>query len=180
DASWEGLPGIILAGICQQELLMIQPFEQANATLARAAGELILLRKGYGFGGYTSLTAALARRAGEYEEAARASHSGVYSRQTDFTNWLEFYCEALEAAAAEARLEVLNRFEAANRPELEGMPEAPLVLRDRQWQALRHMRDNGAIRSGEYQKMAGIVPDTARRDFDELMDKGLIAVRGVG
>jgi predicted HTH transcriptional regulator len=54
------------------------------------------------------------------------------------------------------------------------------VLRPRQTKALEYMRGNGAIRSGEYQKLVGIVPDTARRDFDELIDKGLIEVRGVG
>jgi DeoR/GlpR family transcriptional regulator of sugar metabolism len=45
---------------------------------------------------------------------------------------------------------------------------------------LQYIRENGAIRSGEYQRLASIVPDTARRDFDELMGKGLIEVRGVG
>jgi Fic family protein len=180
DQSWEVLPAVALSAVCQQELLMIQPFEHANGAVARAAGELVLLRKGYGFDGYLAIGPELVKRADWYEEATRSTHSGVYSRQSDFTNWIEFYAEVLDVAASQARDEVVARFEAANRPQLEGAPQTAVILRDRHRQALDYMRKNGAIRSGEYQKLARIVPDTARRDFDELMDKGLIAVRGVG
>lgn len=159
---------------------MIQPFEHANGSLARLAGELVLLRKGYGFGGYVAVGPELIKRVERYEEATRSTHSGVYSRPADFTSWLEFYGDVLDVAASQARDEALARFEAAHRPSLEGAPQAPVILRDRHRQALDYIRKNGAIRSGEYQRLAGIVPDTARRDFDELIDKGLIAVQGTG
>ena len=180
EESWDELPAIVVAGIYQQELIMIQPFGTNNGSLARLAGELVLLRKGYGFGGFVALNPELVKRLDWYEQATRSAHSGVYSNQQDFTSWLEFYAEVVDTAVGRARDDVVARFEAANRPAIDGTPEAPVVLRDRHLKALDFMRQNGAIRSGEYQKLTGIVPDTARRDFDELMDKGLIAVRGVG
>ncbi|MBV9120724.1 MAG: Fic family protein [Chloroflexi bacterium] len=178
--AWEVLPAPVLAGICWQEVQLIQPFQSGNGGVARLAAAVVLWRKGYGLGGYAAVETELARDPAAYEMAARSAHTGVYSNPTDFTEWLEYYTAALGAAARQAHAEVSARFEAAHRPVIEGAPPAPVVLRDRQRRALTFMNTQGAIRSGEYQKLVSIVPDTARRDFDEMMDKGLIEVRGVG
>ncbi|MBV8086777.1 MAG: hypothetical protein JO247_18380 [Chloroflexi bacterium] len=179
--AWLELPAIVLAGICQQELLLIRPFPGLNAAVARLLGDVVLWRKGYGLGGFSYVGTELIADTDAYERATESTHAGVYSNPADFTSWLEFYGGRVAAAAVRAREEAQARFDAANRPAMEtGAPAAPQVLRPRQTKALEYMRINGAIRSGEYQKLVGIVPDTARRDFDELIDKGLIEVRGVG
>jgi Fic family protein len=179
--AWEQLPALILAGIAQQELLLIRPFERSNPAAARLLGDVVLWRKGYGFGGFGFVATELAAKVDDYERATESTHSGVYSNPADFSTWLEFYAGRVAAAATHARDEAQARFDAASRPTLEsGAPAPPHVLRPRQLKGLEFMRANGAIRSGEYQKLVGIVPDTARRDFDELIDKGLIEVRGVG
>ncbi|HEU0167284.1 MAG TPA: hypothetical protein VFS62_05875 [Chloroflexota bacterium] len=179
--AWSELPAVVLAGICQQELLLIRPFPRLNAVAARLLGDVVLWRKGYGLGGFSYVGTDLAADTQAYERATESTHAGVYSNPADFTVWLEFYARCVAAAAARARDEVQARFDASSRPALEtGTPAPPQVLRPRQTKALEYMRGNGAIRSGEYQKLVGIVPDTARRDFDELIDKGLIEVRGVG
>jgi Fic family protein len=175
--SWELLPAVILAGVAHQELLLIQPFEGGNGTLARLAGHAVLCRKGYSLRGYATAQAVMSGDPHEYERASRSTHTGVHSSQADFTSWLEYFSGAVAEAAREARDEVMTR---AKRPESPAAADLPVILRDRQLKALHYIRENGAIRSGEYQRLVGIVPDTARRDFDELMDKGLIEVRGVG
>lgn len=175
--AWEDLPAVVLAGITHQELLLVQPFEAHNGPLARLAGHSVLARRGYGLRGLSAPDTSMADDPDQYERACRSSHSGVYSSQADFTTWLEYFSARVAAAAGQARDDVLAR---AKRAESEPAADLPAVLRDRQLNALHYMRENGAIRSGQYQRLAGIVPDTARRDFDELMEKGLIEVRGVG
>lgn len=45
---------------------------------------------------------------------------------------------------------------------------------------LAYLAEHGRITSGEYQELVGVVPDTAIRDFRDLMDRGVIEVRGLG
>jgi Fic family protein len=138
-----------------------------------------LTRRGYGLGGYSAPEITMANHPDDYQAASGTSHSGVHSSEADFTAWLEYYSGQLTEAAEQAREAVLSWSKPA--AVIEAVtPELPVILRDRQLKALLHIRENGAIRSGEYQRLVGIVPDTARRDFDELMDKRLIEVRGVG
>ena len=180
SGAWATLPAVVLAGICQQELLLIRPFERGNGPLARLAADVVLWRKGCSLCGYALAETELARDPVAYEYATQATHAGAYSNPSDFTSWLEFYANVLAVAAGDMAVQVQARFEAAHRPKIEGVVAEPMLLRDRQRMAIEYLRAHGAIRSGEYQKLAHIVPDTARRDFDELMDKGLIEVRGVG
>jgi hypothetical protein len=177
--SWESRPGVISAGAVHQELLLIQPFDEYNDAFARLAGQMVLTRRGYGLGGYSAPDIAIARHPDDYQATSRTSHSGVHSSQADFTAWLEYYSGQVAEAAAQAREAVLSRSKPTTAAQAV-TSELPVILRDRQLRAMLHIRENGAIRSGEYQRLVGIVPDTARRDFDELMDKGLIEVRGVG
>ncbi|MFI5267800.1 MAG: Fic family protein [Chloroflexota bacterium] len=178
DGGWDSVPGIVLAGVLEEEILLIQPFEHDNGALARLAGDTVLRRKGYGF---APVQAHMSKDPRGYVEASHSSHSGAYSELADLSRWLEYFAGEVAGAAEQARLSALGGQPA---PRAAAGQEAayagPTILRDRQIQALRYIRENGAIRSGIYQRLAGIVPDTARRDFDDLLAKGLVEVRGVG
>ena len=165
--SWDSVAGVVLAGAVEEELLLIQPFERNNGALARLAGDAILRRRGYGF---ARAQEQLAREPAAYVEASHSCHKGAYSDTADLSRWLEYFAGAVADAAREA-------MPAAG---AERAYTGATILRDRQIQALHFIRSNGAIRSGQYQRLASIVPDTARRDFDDLMAKGLVEVRGVG
>lgn len=178
ETLWDSAPAVVLAGVLEEEIALIQPFERHNAELARLAGDTVLLRRGYTFA--PAVQPHLAAQRSEYVRASNAVHSGVFSEQADLTHWLEYYAGAIAKAAEEVRDSVAPAQQKAGPPESSAPGGTPVILRDRQLQALKHIREHGAIRSGEYQKLAGIVPDTARRDFDDLMAKDLIEVRGVG
>lgn len=45
---------------------------------------------------------------------------------------------------------------------------------------LAYIAEHGSIQSGAYQELCDIVPDTAIRDFRDLMAAGLIGVEGMG
>ena len=178
--AWERVPAVILAGIAVQELAMIRPFEQHSDAFALLAGDLILGRRGYGMSGCLWPEIGLAQAKAGIDAARTAAHTPVYTTQTDFTPWLERFVDAALLAADQARDAVLQRSPAATGKLAAAAPDAPLYLRDRQRQALEFIRLNGAIRSGQYQELVHVVPDTARRDFMDLLDKGLIVTRGVG
>jgi Fic family protein len=168
---WDSVAGVVLAGVVEEELLLIQPFERNNGAVARLAGDAILRRKGYGF---ARIQEQIAREPAAYVEASHSCHMGAYSETADLSQWLEYFAGVVAGAAREA---------VPAQPPAAGVEPAytgPTILRERQIQALQFIRSNGAIRSGQYQRLASIVPDTARRDFDDLMAKGLVEVRGVG
>jgi Fic family protein len=175
DEAWETVPSVIIAGVLEEELLLLQPFEHDNGTLARHAGDMVLARKGFGA---IAVQAEIGKDPQSYVEASHSSHRGAFSEDADISRWLEYYASVVASAAEHVRVDAKPVAPARNGDS--ELYAAPLILRDRQLQALRYIRDNGAIRSGEYQRLAGIVPDTARRDFDDLMAKGLVEVRGVG
>ncbi len=178
--NWERVPAVVMAGICQQELSMIRPFEQDSDVFAMLAGDMVLARRGYGLSGYAWPEVGLARDLDAFTKASTSMHTGVYPSQGDFTAWLDFFADAVAAATATARDGVIARTQAsAGRTEAVS-PDGPVYLRDRQRQGMEYIRLNGAIRSGQYQELVHIVPDTARRDFTDLLEKGLIAARGVG
>lgn len=178
--NWERLPAVVLAGICQQELSMIRPFEQESDMFAMLAGDMVLARRGYGLAGYAWPEIGLGRDLNAFEAASTSMHTGVYPSQGDFTAWLDFFADAMAASATAARDGVIARSQASSGRTEAVSPDGPVYLRDRQRQALEYIRLNGAIRSGQYQDLVRIVPDTARRDFTDLLEKGLIAARGVG
>jgi Fic family protein len=181
DGAWDSVPGVVLAGVLEEEILLIQPFERNNGALARLAGDAVLQRLGYGF---APVQAHMSKDPHGYVEASHSSHSGAYSELADLSRWLEYFAAEVAGAAEHARRSAVSE----GRPPLPPRAAAsqqtaysqPAILRDRQIRALRYIRENGAIRSGQYQRLAGIVPDTARRDFDDLIAKGLVEVRGVG
>lgn len=176
---WDSAPAVVLSGVLEEEIALIQPFDRHNDELARLAGDSVLLRKGYAF--VPAIQAHFQQQMEAYLGAVNAVHSGVFSEQADLSLWLEYYASEVADAATNARLASIGGAPPAA-AQTSGAPAvgAPVILRERQVRALKYIQENGAIRSGEYQKLADIVPDTARRDFDDLLEKGLIEVRGVG
>ena len=55
---------------------------------------------------------------------------------------------------------------------------ASLGLSDRQLQAVRFVKSNGRITSGEYQEQIGAEPRTATRDLADLVEKGVLRRNG--
>ena len=55
---------------------------------------------------------------------------------------------------------------------------ASLGLSDRQLQAVRFIKSNGRITSGEYQEQIGAEPRTATRDLADLVEKGVLRRNG--
>jgi ATP-dependent DNA helicase RecG len=53
-----------------------------------------------------------------------------------------------------------------------------LGLSDRQRQAVRFVKSNGRITSGEYQEQIGAEPRTATRDLANLVEKGVLRRNG--
>ncbi|HVA24031.1 MAG TPA: hypothetical protein VMW62_06510, partial [Chloroflexota bacterium] len=96
DAAWEGVPGVVLAGVLEEEILLMQPFEHDNGPLARLAGDAVLLRKGYGF---VPLQAHMSKDPQTYVAASHSSHSGAYSELADLSRWLEYFTGKVAGAA---------------------------------------------------------------------------------
>ncbi|MHB8619813.1 MAG: Fic family protein [Chloroflexota bacterium] len=177
---WDNLPATVLAGVCGQEVALIRAFDTGNEPLGWLLADAVLWRRGYSLAGVLWPEVKLAKNQAAYRTAMRSSHSSVFPTHPDFTPWLEFYAQAVAASADDAvgKLDHLHS-ESPVEP-AEPRANGPVVLRERQRQALERIRHTGSIRSGEYQRLVRVVPDTARRDFADLLAKGLIAVRGVG
>lgn len=155
---------VLRAGIAQLWFAALRPFEYGSLRLARAVGDLALLRADPGKAWY-SLNEELLRRRADYYAALHRALEGP----PDITPWLLWFLEALEAAvdSAEERIApAIKRGKAFDR-----MQKSPLNARQKL--VLSLLLDGGKkkrIRSGDYARAAACSSDTALRDIQELLE----------
>lgn len=163
---------VIRAAIAQFWFLSLQPFEQGSARLARAVGSLALLRADPGKACYSLDERALRGR--ENYLAALAACQG----SLNITPWLEWYLLALEKAVQGAQKLIAPALKRAKTLDL--MRQSALNSRQRLVLGLLLEDGKGKISSGSYAKAAGCSTDSALRDIQELMERGLLRKNKAG
>ena len=159
----------IRAAIACRRLLEIQPQEEANGRTACAYAALLLHRAGLLPHELPAIQAALAQDLDAFYAAllADAEAGG------EFTGWLEFYLARLreEYRRVYAELQAAPSEPAGDLPRLNPRQRRILELLD---------APGASLANQECQQMFNISPVTAARDFRELVDLGLVEMRGQG
>lgn len=158
---------LIKAGIAQFWFLCLHPFTDGSARLGRAIGDLALLRADAGKA-YYSLNERTLSEKKEYQSAlARAQRDKL-----DITCWLDWYLHAVQRAvntAGSLIAPALRKDKAYNKMKTSG-------LNPRQQKVVELLISGrlDKIASSSYAELAGCSPDTALRDLQAMMDKGLM------
>jgi len=162
---------VIHAAIAHLWFVTIHPFEDGNGRIARAIADLALARSEGSDQRFYSMSSQISAERKQYYEMLENTQKGGL----DITSWLDWFLSCLDRAfdqAEETLATVLTKskfWETAN----------TYNLNDRQRKMLNRLLDGfeGKLTSSKWAKITKSSQDTASRDINDLMEKGIL-VRG--
>ena len=165
---------LLNAAIAHLWFVIIHPFDDGNGRLARTITDMLISRFNHARSRYYSVSAEILKnRKSYYEQLQKASYES-----SDITEWIGWFLnrvlEAIETS--EARLKgVLEKTKFWN-------THADLSLNDRQRKIINRLFDGfeGPLTSSKWAKICKCSPDTALRDIQDLIRKGVLTQTSSG
>lgn len=167
-------PPLIKAALGHLWFVTLHPFDDGNGRIARAIGDLLLARADGGRQRFYSLSAQIQRERKAYYDILEKTQKG----SMDVTGWLVWFLEMLHRAVNQAQQSldaVLAKSRFWQRPEL-------LSLNDRQLKLVNRLLDGfeGKLTSSKWATIAKCSPDTALRDINDLLARGVLRKMDAG
>ncbi len=159
---------VIKAGLAHLWFVTLHPFDDGNGRIARAVGDMALARADQSATRFYSLSAQIQReRKAYYEQLERAQKATL-----DATDWLEWFLGCLLRAlqSAETTLSAVMT-KAHFWQHWVGTP-----FNARQHKVLNRLLDGfeGKLTNSKWAAIAKCSADTALRDINELVDRGVL------
>lgn len=165
---------ILKAGLGHLWFVTLHPFDDGNGRIARAIGDLLLARADGSPQRFYSLSAQIQRERRDYYAILEQTQKG----SLDVTAWLLWFLDCL-ARAVNAAQHTLNDvlFKARFWQRWAAEP-----LNGRQVKLLNRLLDGfeGKLNSSKWAAIAKCSPDTALRDINELVARGLLQKSAAG
>lgn len=159
---------LLKAGIAHLWFLTVHPFDDGNGRIARALTELLLTRSDQSMRRYYSMARYILEHREDYYAVLERAQKGT----SDITTWLMWFLDALLESINHAAktVEITLEREAFWRA-LEGAQ-----LNDRQRKMLFRLKGGfeGKLTTSKWAKMCKVSPDTALRDINDLVAKGIL------
>lgn len=159
---------VIKAGIAHLWFLSIHPFEDGNGRIARAITDMLLAKSDGMPQRFYSMSSQINKERKGYYEILEKTQKGTL----DITNWLAWFLNCLKGAlsSSENVLEkVIQKHEFWNK-------NGSRLQNDRQKLLLNKLLDGfeGKLNSSKWAKIAKCSSDTALRDIQDLIHKGIL------
>jgi Fic family protein len=159
---------VLKAAIAHLWFITIHPFDDGNGRIARSITDMILARSDNSSRRFYSLSAQIRLERKQYYdmlERTQQSHA-------DITAWILWFLQSLIhaiAASEETLLRILQKAEFWKR-------HATTLLNDRQQKIINKLLDGfeGKLTTAKWAKMNGCSQDTALRDMQDLIAKGIL------
>jgi Fic family protein len=167
-------PPIIKAGLGHLWFVTLHPFDDGNGRIARAIGDLLLARADNSSQRFYSLSAQIQReRKAYYEILERTQKQGL-----DVTEWLAWFLDALHRAVDQAQ----HTLDAVLTKTRFWQRWATTSLNERQVKLLNKLLDGfeGKLTSSKWAAIANCSPDTALRDINDLLARGILRKTDAG
>lgn len=161
-------PALLRAGLGHLWLVTLHPFDDGNGRIARAVGDLLLARADGSPQRFYSLSAQIQRERKAYYEMLESTQRGTL----DVTAWLDWFLGVLLRAVQQAQLTLDSVLSKARFwQQVAGIP-----LNERQVKLLNRLLDGfeGKLTSGKWAAIAKCSSDTALRDINDLLARGLL------
>lgn len=165
---------VLRAGIAHLWFVTIHPFEDGNGRIARSIADMALARSDGSRERFYSMSAQIEKERKEYYLRLERQQRG----NLDITPWLEWFLACLDRAidaADEALSAVMYKARLWNR-----INRSP--VNDRQRIVINRLLSNfeGMLNTSKYAKLAKCSTDTALRDIQELLDRGILVRNEAG
>lgn len=161
-------PQLIKAGLGHLWFVTLHPFDDGNGRIGRAIGDLLLARADDSPQRFYSLSAQIQRERKAYYDILERTQK----RSMDVTEWLVWFLDTLHRAVDQAQhtldaVLIKTRF-------WQHWATAP--LNERQVKLLNRLLDgfDGRITSSKWAAIAKCSPDTALRDINDLLARGVL------
>lgn len=159
---------LIKAGLGHLWFVTLHPFDDGNGRIARAVGDLLLARADGSPQRFYSLSAQIQRERKAYYDILERTQKGTL----DVTEWLAWFLSTLHRAVDQAHQTldaVLSKARFWQR-------WATVPLNERQLKVLVRLLDGfeGKLTSSKWAAMAKCSPDTALRDINDLLARGVL------
>ncbi|WP_227429788.1 Fic family protein [Psychrobacter sp. I-STPA6b] len=159
---------VLKAGIAHLWFVTIHPFDDGNGRLTRAITERILAQSDNSTQRFYSMSAQILNQRNDYYQILERTQKG----DMDITNWLVWFVKTLELALIEAH-----------------QTTDKIIAKAQFWQTHRHHALNerqvkmlnillthfyGKLTTKKWATMMKCSPDTALRDINDLIEKGML------
>ncbi|MFI4940403.1 MAG: Fic family protein [Burkholderiales bacterium] len=159
---------VLKAGLAHLWFVTIHPFDDGNGRIARAIGDMVLARSEQLPQRFYSLSAQIQRERSDYYELLERTQKGAL----EVTDWLNWFLGCLHRAidGAETTLSVVM-VKVDFWKHWAGTP-----LNERQIKLINRLLDgfDGKLTSSKWASIAKCSPDTALRDANDLIARGLM------
>lgn len=159
---------VLKAALAYFWFIIIHPFDDGNGRIARAISDLLLTRaEGSRERFYSMSSQILIERKRYYEVLQKVQHSSG-----DITEWLNWFLHCLEKALLDTEgtlKKVLLKAEFWNKHENTSFNERQRIMLNRLFDGF-----DGKLKSSKWAKITKCSADTALRDIQDLIDRGIL------
>ncbi len=165
---------VLKAGIAHLWFLTLHPFEDGNGRIARALTDLILSRSDGVMQRYYSMSAQIQKERKGYYEILEKSQKGTL----DITMWLDWFIACLMKSlnsSGEVLSKVTEKAKFWNKYAMENFNNRQVLM-------LNKLMDDffGKLTSKKWGKITKCSTDTALRDIQDLISKGILKKENAG
>jgi Fic family protein len=165
---------VLKAGVAHFWFVTIHPFEDGNGRIARVLADMLLAQAERSDRRFYSMSAQIRSDRKRYYEVLEETQKGTLN----LTGWLLWFLECLESALNKAE-DILSAvfFKAAFWNKY-----SSVHLNERQRLMLNKILEGftGNLTSSKWAKISGCSSDTALRDIEDLIDKGILKKEQAG
>jgi Fic family protein len=159
---------VLKTAIAHLWFVTIHPFDDGNGRVARAIADMALARSDHSAQRFYSMSAQIRRERNAYYDMLEATQKS----ELNITTWLEWFLQCLDRAfdgAEDTLANVLRKAEFWKK-------HAAIPFNDRQRDILNRLIDGfeGKLTSSKYALIEKTSPDTALRDINDLVERGII------
>lgn len=165
---------VLKAAIAHLWFVTIHPFDDGNGRIARAVADLALARSEHSAQRFYSMSAQIRVERNAYYDALEVTQKGGL----DITPWLMWFLNCLDRAIDGAETILASVMRKARFWEL----HKAQPFNDRQRNILSRLLDGfeGKMNSSKWAKITRCSADTALRDIDDLMKRGILTKNAAG
>ncbi len=159
---------VLKSAIAHLWFVTLHPFEDGNGRMARALSDMLLARSDEQSYRFYSMSTQIQKERNSYYDILEKTQQG----DLDITNWLEWYLNCLLHAIENSekileKIMIKHSFWAEN---------SQVTLNERQRKILNMLMDDfeGVLNTSKWAKIGKCSQDTALRDIQDLMKKGIL------
>ena len=152
----------------------IHPFEDGNGRITRTITDLLMTRADQLPHRFYSVSAEILQRRNKYYDALETTQNG----NLDITDWLLWFLDTVGQAVEKADAKVSAIIEKTRFWDA----KSHITMNERQRKLVNRLLDGfeGKLTSGKWAKIAKCSSDTALRDIQDLIQKGILKKADAG